>query len=237
MLILRVGSGAVGYTSNDRETFRQYGVNLEPAVSGYEALDLMRLYEYDLILMDLKLSDLRGDEVVRQARLAGVATPVVILSDETDLGIRIRALDQGADDFVTTPCDTDELLARVRAIVRRGRGHAQSILRAGCVELSLERREVRVQGRTMPITRREFGVLELLFLKQGTVLNKTAFLDRLYTRTEEPELKAVDVIICRLRKKLARFGVGDMIDTVRGSGYRLRPPAAPAETEPMKMVA
>ena len=118
----------------------------------------------------------------------------------------------------------------MRAVVRRSQGHANSVLRLGPVELSLDRHEVRVNGQKLSVSRREFGVLELLFLKQGVILNKNAFLNHLYTGMEEPEMKTIDVIICRLRKKLAIAGVPNLIDTVWGCGYILREPQVVSET-------
>ena len=143
--------------------------------------------------------------------LADIATPQA----------KAKALDQGADDFITTPCDPEELFARIRAIVRRSQGHANSVLRLGPVELSLDRREVRVHGQKLHLSRREFAVLELLFLKQGVILNKVAFLNHLYCGMEEPEMKTIDVIICRLRKKLAVAGVPNA--DRYGVGLRLHP--------------
>ena len=227
MLILRVGSAPIERGNDESAVLRKRGINVEHAASGPEALDFIRLYEYDLILMDLVLPGLNGDEVVRQARAGGLNTPIVMLANAAPTQTRIKALDQGVDDFVTTPCEIEELLARIRAVVRRGLGHSQSVLQAGCVELSLDKREVRVQGQKLPISRREFGVLELLFLKQGTILNKTAFLNHLYSGLEEPEMKTIDVIICRLRKKLTRAGIGTLIDTIWGCGYTLRVPMMP----------
>ena len=205
---------------------RQHGVRGEHAASGREALEFLRLYDYDLVLMDLHLPDVPGHEVVRMMRAAEFKVPVVMLADTATAQAKVRALDQGADDFVVTPCDLDEVLARVRAVVRRSQGHANSILRLGPVELSLDRREVRIHGTQLHLSRREFGVLELLFLKQGVILNKTAFLNHLYCGMEEPEMKTIDVIICRLRKKLATAGVPTLIDTVWGCGYILRDPSA-----------
>lgn len=224
MLALRVGRTPFCKTGNDLQVLRQHGVRAEPADSGRDALDFLRLYEYDLVLMDLQLSDVPGYEVVRMMRAAGYKVPVIILADTATAPAKVRALDQGADDFIIVPCDADELLARTRAVVRRSQGHSNSTLRLGPVELSLHRREVRVQGQAMHLSRREFAVLELLFLKQGTILNKAAFLNHLYCGMEEPEMKTIDVIICRLRKKLATAGVPTLIDTVWGCGYILREP-------------
>ncbi len=186
----------------------------------------------DLVLIDLHLADIPAYEVVRMIRAAEFKVPVIILADTATAQAKVRALDQGADDFVIVPCDTDELLARIRAVVRRSQGHTNSTLRLGPVELSLHRREVRIHGQALHLSRREFAVLELLFLKQGTILNKTAFLNHLYCGTEEPEMKTIDVIICRLRKKLAVAGVPTLIDTVWGCGYILREPnAVPAKMQ------
>ena len=237
MLILRVGLAVVSHRDNEAKVLHQHGIKMEQALSGHEALDFMRLYDFDLVLMDAALPGQRGEDVVRQARAAGLTTPLILLTADSAPAGRTKALDQGADDVVTTPCDIEELLARIRAVVRRSAGHARSVIQAGCVELSLDKREVVVGGKKLRVSPREYGVLELLFLKQGTVLNKAAFLHHLYTGADEPELKAVDVIVCRLRKKLERHGVGSLVDTVRGVGYILRAPVAPGPNPELPLVA
>ena len=153
-------------------------------------------------------------------------TPVIILSDAATVQAKVKALNQGADDFLTTPCDAEEILARIRAVVRRSQGHAGSTLTLGPVELLLDRRDVRVRGKSLHLSRREYAVLELLFLRRGAVLNKEAFLTHLYCGADEPTMKTIDVTICRLRKKLALAGVAPIIDTVWGCGYVLVDPAA-----------
>ncbi len=225
MLVLRVGKTSFGRGNNDLAVLRHQGVRAEHAETGRDALDFLRLYEYDLVLMDLNLPDMPGHEVVRMMRAADFKVPVLMLADAATPQAKAKALDQGADDFITTPCETEELLARIRAIVRRSQGHAKSTLKLGPVDLSLDRREVRVHGVQLHLSRREFAVLELLFLKQGVILNKVAFLNHLYCGMEEPEMKTIDVIICRLRKKLAVAGVPTLIDTVWGCGYILRDPS------------
>ena len=238
MLILRVGRIAIcGGGGNDAQVLRRHGISSEHAESGRDALEFLRLYDYDLILMDLELPDMPGHEAVRLARTAGLSTPAILLAETATPQTKVKALDQGADDFIITPCHPDELLARVRAVVRRSQGHATSVLRLGPVELSLDRHEVRVHGQKLSVSRREFGVLELLFLKQGVILNKNAFLNHLYTGMEEPEMKTIDVIICRLRKKLAMAGVPTLIDTVWGCGYILREPRMGAEAADAEPVA
>jgi len=224
MLVLRAGHIPIA-NAGDAEFLRKHGIASEHADTGREALEFLRLYEYDLLLVDLDLPDIPGHEVIRLARAAGVATPTIVLATGASPQVRVRALDQGADDFVLAPCDPGELMARVRAVARRSQGHANSLLRFGPVELSLDRHEVRVNGAKLPVSRREFGVLELLFLKQGAILNKTAFLNHLYTGIAEPEIKTIDVIVCRLRKKLELAGVRGLIDTIWGCGYILRDPS------------
>ena len=228
MLVLRVGRLSI-CGGNDAQFLRKHGISVEHTETGRDALEFLRLYDYDLVLIDLDLPDMQGYETIRLARTAGLATPSIVLAEITSPQVKVKALDQGADDFVTVPCHPDELLARIRAVVRRSQGHANSVLRLGPVELSLDRHEVRVNGQKLAVSRRECGVLELLFLKQGVILNKNAFLNHLYTGMEEPEMKTIDVIICRLRKKLAVAGVPNLIDTVWGCGYILREPRAEAE--------
>jgi two-component system cell cycle response regulator CtrA len=222
MLVLRVGRQAIGLEPAGLSVLRKQGLTCESADNGRDALEYLKIYDYDVALIDLQLPDMPGYEVIRLARTAGLATPALILADQATAPVRTRALDQGADDFIAMPCEVSELLARMRAVVRRSLGHTRSALRFGPTELDLARRELRVNGRRVPVSRREFAVLELLFLKQGVILTKTAFLNHLYCGTEEPELKTIDVIICRLRKKLAAAGVGTLIDTVWGCGYILR---------------
>jgi len=223
MLILRVGN-ATFCRGGNALVLQQHGIRSEQAACGREALEFVRLYDYDLVLMDLHLPDVPAYEVVRMMRAEALKTPVLIMSDTATVQAKVRALDQGADDFLITPCDADEIMARIRAVVRRSQGHTNSTLVLGPVELLLDRHDVRVRGQSLHLSRREYSVLELLFLKQGVVLNKGAFLTHLYCGMDEPEGKTIDVIICRLRKKLAEAGVPSLIDTVWGCGYLLRDP-------------
>ena len=234
MLVLRVGQSTFCRGGND-QVLRQHNIRSEQAASGREALEFLRLYEYDLVLMDLQLPDVPAYEVVRMMRAASLKVPVVIMSDTATVQAKVKALDQGADDFLITPCDAAEVLARIRAVVRRSQGHTKSTLVLGPVELLLDRRDVRIHGESLHLSRREYAVLELLFLKQGVILNKGAFLTHLYCGMDEPEMKTIDVIICRLRKKLATAGVPDLIDTVWGCGYILHEPriATGPEAEPV----
>lgn len=236
MLVLHVGEKPFRRTG-DIETARQRGIRAEHVTSGQEAMEFLRLYEYDIVLLDLELPDISGHDLIRRMRAARIAVPVLAFADAVSAHIRVKALDVGADDFLCGPCDIDELLARMRAIVRRMRGHTNSSLCFGGVELNMNSRDVRVNGARLSLSRREYSVLELLFLKQGTILTKGTFLNHLYTGSEEPEMKTIDVIVCRLRKKLAAAGVPALIDTVWGSGYILREgpttPAVAPRSEPV----
>jgi two-component system cell cycle response regulator CtrA len=231
MMILRVGETCPVVLGGFAETLRTHGIRSEHAATGREALEFLRLYDYDLVLMDLQLADQPAHQVVRSMRAASFKVPVLIVSEAAaPLEAKVRVLDQGADDFLATPCDIRELLARIRAVVRRSQGHTKSALTLGPVELWLDRREVLVHGVSLHLSRREYAILELLFLRQGVVLNKDAFLNHLYCGGDEPEMKTIDVIICRLRKKLMLAGVPKLIDTVWGCGYILRDPT-PAAVE------
>ena len=157
MLILRVGRLSI-CGGNDAQLLRKHGISSEHTESGRDSLEFLRLYDYDLVLMDLDLPDMPGHEAIRLARAAGLSTPSIILAEAAAPQVKVKALDQGADDFVTTPCHPEELLARVRAVVRRSQGHANSVLRLGPVELSLDRHEVRVNGQKLSVSRREFSV-------------------------------------------------------------------------------
>jgi two-component system cell cycle response regulator CtrA len=236
MLVLHVGDKPFR-RAGDAETARRRGVRAEQVASGEEAIEFLRLYNYDIVLLDLNLPDIGGHELIRRMRAAGMTVPVLAFADVVPARIRVQALDLGADDFLSGPCDIDELLARMRAIVRRTLGHTNSSLCLGGVELNMNSRDVRVNGARLSLSRREHSVLELLFLKQGVILTKGTFLDHLYCGVEEPEIKTIDVIVCRLRKKPAAAGVPTLIDTVWGRGYILRElpasPAIPSRPEPV----
>ena len=193
--------------------------------TGEEALELARLYDYDIVVLDLMLPDMDGYEVVRRLRAARIETPVLILFGLTRPQAKVRGFGMGADDYITKPFDQAELIARIQAIVRRAKGFSQPTLTVGQLTLNLGSREVLVAGRNVHLTGKEYAVLELLTLRKGIVLTKEAFLNHLYGGMDEPEVKIIDVFICKLRKKLATAGAADLIGTVWGRGYVLRDPA------------
>jgi two-component system cell cycle response regulator CtrA len=197
---------------------------VDTADTGEEGLELARLYDYDLILLDLILPDMEGYEVVRKLRAAKKDTPVLILSGLGKPQAKVTIFGLGADDYIVKPFDGQELVARIQAIVRRSKGFSRSVLNVGPLSLDLGAREVTVEGRPVHLTGKEYAILELLTLRKGIVLTKEAFLNHLYGGMDEPEAKIIDVFICKLRKKLAQAGAEDLIGTVWGRGYVLREP-------------
>ena len=194
---------------------------------GADGIDLSKVYEYDIILLDLNLPDMSGFEVLRTLRASKVETPTLILSGLAGIEDKIKGLGGGADGYMTKPFHKDELVARIHSIVRRYRGHAQSIIEIDDLVINLDTKSVAVGGERVHLTGKEYQMLELLALRKGTTLSKEMFLNNLYSGMDEPEIKIIDVFICKLRKKLANASSGkDYIETVWGRGYVLREPSA-----------
>jgi two-component system cell cycle response regulator CtrA len=192
---------------------------------GEGGLEIGKIYQYDIILLDLMLPDIEGYEVLRRMRAARVRTPILILSGLADFDHKIKGLGFGADDFLTKPFDRRELIARIQAIVRRSKGHSESTIRTGKLVVNLDTRVVSVDDQPVHLTAKEYGILELLSLRKGTTLTKEMFLNHLYDGIVEPELKIIDVFVCKLRKKLAQAtGGSHYIETVWGRGYVVRDP-------------
>ena len=193
---------------------------------GEEAIGLIKLHDYDIILLDVNLPDISGFEVLRSVRLARVETPILIISGVAGAPEKVRALRFGADDYMTKPFHKEELVARIHAILRRSKGHAQSVVQAGDLIVNLDTKTVQVNGTRVPLTGKEYQMVELLAQRKGMMISKEMFLNHLYGGMDEPELKIIDVFICKLRKKLANASSGkNYIETVWGRGYVLREPA------------
>jgi two-component system cell cycle response regulator CtrA len=204
------------------ESFNVYTTDL-----GEEGVDLGKLYDYDIVLLDLNLPDMSGFQVLRSLRVSKVKTPILILSGLAGIEDKVKGLGFGADDYMTKPFHKDELVARIHAIVRRSKGHAQSVIQTGDLIVNLDTKTVEVNAQSVCLTAKEYQVLELLALRKGTPLSKEMFLNHLYGGIDEPTQKIVDVFICKLRKKLARASNGkDYIDTIWGHGYVLREAAS-----------
>lgn len=192
---------------------------------GEDGLEIGKLYEYDIIILDLMLPDMNGYEVLKRLRAANVKTPILILSGLKDTDDKVKGLGFGADDYITKPFNKTELLARVHAIIRRSCGHPDSIIKTGRLALNLQQRTVSIDDGIIHLTGKEYAILELLSLRKGITLTKEMFLNHLYGGMDEPELKIIDVFICKLRRKLSEaLGGVDCIETVWGRGYVLRDP-------------
>jgi len=202
------------------------GFNVYTTDLGEEGVDLGKIYDYDIILLDLNLPDMSGLDVLRQLRVGKINTPIMILSGTSEIDTKVKTLGGGADDYMTKPFHKDELIARAHAVIRRSKGHAQSVIKTGDVTVNLDAKTVEVNGQRVHLTGKEYQMLELLSLRKGTTLTKEMFLNHLYGGMDEPELKIIDVFICKLRKKLANASQGkNYIETVWGRGYVLREPS------------
>jgi two-component system, cell cycle response regulator CtrA len=200
------------------ESFNVYTTDL-----GEEGIDLGKIYDYDIILLDLNLPDMSGFEVLRSLRVSKVESPILILSGLACIEDKIKGLGFGADDYMTKPFHKDELVARIHAIVRRSKGHAQSVINIDDLCVNLDTKMVEINGARVYLTCKEYQMLELLSLRKDRTLTKEMFLSHLYGGLDEPEMKIIDVFICKLRKKLANASGGkDYIETVWGRGYIMR---------------
>lgn len=204
-------------------TLRAHEIVCDTANLGEEGVEIGKLYEYDIILLDLMLPDIDGYEVLLRLRSAKIKVPILILSGLSSADQKIKGLGFGADDYLTKPFDRGELIARIQAIVRRSKGHAESVIRFDKVSINLDTRIVEVAGTPVHLTNKEYAILELLAMRKGTVLTKEMFLNHLYNGMDEPEIKIIDVFVCKLRKKLADAAGGtNYIETVWGRGYMLK---------------
>jgi two-component system cell cycle response regulator CtrA len=202
------------------ESFNVYTTDL-----GEEGVDLGRLYDYDIILLDLNLPDMSGFEVLRSLRVSKVKTPILILSGVASIEHKVKGLGFGADDYMTKPFHKTELVARIHAIVRRSQGHAQSIVQTEDLIVNVDAKTVHIKQVRVNLTGKEYQMLELLSLRKGTTITKEMFLSQLYGGMDEPEIKIIDVFMCKIRKKLAVASGGkDYVETVWGRGYLLRDP-------------
>lgn len=190
---------------------------------GEDGLEIGRVYEYDLIILDLVLPDMDGYEVLKRFRNCNIKTPILVLSGLWETENKVKGLKFGADDYLTKPFDKTELLARVHAIVRRSKGHSHSIIKNGRLVINLQNRIALINDRPLALTTKEYAILELLALRKGSTITKEMFLNHLYGGIDEPELKIIDVFICKLRRKISEALNGEpCIETVWGRGYILK---------------
>ncbi|MBN4016260.1 response regulator transcription factor [Rhodospirillaceae bacterium AH-315-P19] len=216
--------------SNIEMMLRSENIVCDTTDLGEDGLEIGKLYDYDIIILDLMLPDMDGYDVLKHLRSARIETPILILSGLSEPGDKIKGFGVGADDYLTKPFDKGEMIARIHAIIRRSKGHASSAITTGQLSVNLDARTVEANGKPIHLTGKEYGILELLSLRKGTTLTKEMFLNHLYGGMDEPELKIIDVFICKLRKKLsAALNGKNYIETVWGRGYVLRDPLVSEE--------
>lgn len=199
------------------------GMVVDTSYLGEDGLEMAKLYEYDIIVLDLMLPGMDGYEVIRHLRANKNNTPVLILSGLSGPDKKVKGLGFGADDYLTKPFDRSELVARVNAIVRRSKGLADPVVRTGGMEINLNSKIVTVNDKVLHLTSKEYALLELLALRKGTTINKEQFLNHLYGGMDEPEMKIIDVFLCKIRRKIEKLSDGvEYIETVWGRGYILK---------------
>ncbi len=205
------------------------GMVVDTSYLGEDGLEMAKLYEYDIIIVDLILPGIDGYEVVRSLRAARNNTPIMILSGLSGSDKKVKGLGFGADDYLTKPFDRSELIARVNALVRRSKGLADPIVRTGSMEINLNSKIVTIDGKVLHLTSKEYALVELLGMRKGTTINKEQFLNHLYGGMDEPEMKIIDVFLCKIRRKIEKLSGGEeYIETVWGRGYILKDLPVPA---------
>jgi two-component system, OmpR family, response regulator len=192
------------------------GFACDIARDGEEGLYRALEFGYDVVVLDLMLPRLQGEQILAELRARGMRVPVLVLTARDTVADRVHLLDAGADDYLVKPFEPAELVSRCRALLRRSAGHASPLLvLPGDIEVDLARREVRQRGAALPITPREFGVLEYLALHRGRVVSRTELLEHLYGEADDTSSNVLEVYVAGLRRRLGP----DVIRTVRGHGY------------------
>ncbi len=188
---------------------------------GQDGLEIGKLYDYDLIILDLMLPDMDGFDVLRRLRMANVQTPIMILSGLAEPENKIKGLDIGADDYLTKPFHIEELMARVNALMRRSGGHARPRIQLGPVTVDLSSQRVYLNGEEIELTTFEYKVLNYLVMHPGEVVTKTDLSEHIYEEDADRDSNVIEVFIGRLRRKIDPDGTLNPIETLRGRGYRL----------------
>jgi len=206
-------------------SLRRAGHTVDTAADGTEGLYAIRELPVDLAIVDLGLPGVAGLDVIRAARADGKRLPVLVLTARDRWQDKVAGLDAGADDYLTKPFQTEELLARVQALIRRAAGYADPVLRAGPIALDTRTQVVTVEARAIELTSFEYRLLEYLMLRAGQVVSKGELTDKLYEHDAERDSNTIEVFVGRLRRKLDPDDRLRPIETLRGRGYRLQPEA------------
>ncbi|MEA3277624.1 MAG: response regulator transcription factor [Pseudomonadota bacterium] len=201
---------------------RERGHAVDETGEGHEALYLGNEYPIDVVVLDLGLPGLSGLEILRRWRAAGRAFPVLILTARSRWQEKVDGLEAGADDYLVKPFHIEEVVARLRALVRRAAGWSRSVLQVGEIEVDTGPQTVTVAGRQVPLTAYEYKLLEYLVLHAGEVVSKTELAEHLYEEEADRDSNVLEVLLTRLRRKLDPDRTLDPIETLRGRGYRVR---------------
>lgn len=197
------------------------GYSVDAVCNGEEALEYLACGEYDGVILDIMMPRVDGIEVLRRIRAAGNAVPVLMLTAKSDIDDRVKGLDCGADDYLTKPFATRELLARLRAITRRSGGRAENILKVGDLTLDCSQFALCCAGGKLPLTAKEFGIMELLMRSPGRVISAERIMDSIWGSDSDAEISVVWTYLSYLRKKLKLLGSRASIRVVRNIGYTL----------------
>lgn len=203
---------------------REEGYAVDVAPDGDEGATLAHVYDYDLVVLDVMLPKKNGLQLAAELRREGQHTPILMLTARDATEDVVRGLDAGADDYLTKPFKFDELLARVRALVRRGGADRTELLNYGPVELDRLKHRVRVKGKKLDLTPKEFQLLEHFLLRPEEVIRRTDLLEKVWDLHFDPESNVVDVHVGNLRRKLKSASDLELIQTVRGVGFRMQSP-------------
>ena len=206
-----------------KKGLQEAGYAVDLAGDGEKGLDLFSTLPYDAAVVDLMLPKLDGLSMIETIRRQGKTTPVLILSAKRSVDDRIKGLQHGGDDYLVKPFSFGELLARIQALIRRDSGNSEPrILSAGNLQLDLLQRSVERNGQSIPLSAREFSLLEHLLRNRGRIVSKTSILEKIYDYSFDPQTNVVDVLVCRLRNKIDKGHEHRLIHTVRGMGYVLK---------------
>ncbi len=219
----------VRLAENIAEALRESaGLAVDCADNGKDGVMLAELHRYDLVLLDLMLPGLDGRGVVQQLRRKALSMPILMLTAVSSVETKIELINAGADDYLTKPFDLGELLARIKALIRRSRGTAHPTLAIGGVELNTIEQTVRCRERFVDLSPTEYRILEYLMFRPRVIVSRQELLEHLYDFTWEHHSNVIEAHVSNLRRKLKEQAGSSLVETIRGRGYRLAQPEATA---------